>query len=160
MAHITKWVPTRDAVLNLAPILTRQFFTRNPTLTERTCIEQAARSLGCQIDKIQPTAVQGADSFTLFKVDGAQDTLSIAQFRDLSSPLDIDTINLARKTYGDVAPCCEMANCELSEQVHVYLMTLVDGIAFSAAQKVLYLDNSSRRLTRTVTDLASFVLYP
>ena len=158
MAHITQWVPSRAAVLSLAPIQVQQFFTRNQAVTELACIEQAARVLGCQIDGIRRTDVQGADSFTLARVDGPTDTPAIVQFRDLSSPLDISTINLACQTYRGVVPTCEKVDCAFDDQVHTYRMTLVAGIAFCAAQKKLYRDASGQRLTQTVTDFASFVL--
>ncbi|KAK7422451.1 hypothetical protein QQZ08_009503 [Neonectria magnoliae] len=138
MDDLLRYIPSRTAVLTVSPVLNQKFFKRNPGLTEQICLEQAAQVLGCPASSILPAAIQGASSFTVAKSDAHPGDLGIVQFRDLSSQLSRDTIALARRTYGDVVPDCS-------------------GIAFSAAQRNLYQDESAERLMITIANFASFV---
>ncbi|EJT68575.1 hypothetical protein GGTG_13850 [Gaeumannomyces tritici R3-111a-1] len=157
MEHLLKYVPSRAAVLTVSPVVNQRFFERNPGLTEQICLEQAAQILGCPASSIRPVAIQGAESFTVTKTDARPGDSGIVQFRDLSSPLNIDTLALARRTYGDMIPACNAITCGLSDKAHVYLMTLAGGIAFCAAKQDFYQDHDAERLTATVVDFASFV---
>ncbi|KAL8297091.1 hypothetical protein RB597_006264 [Gaeumannomyces tritici] len=157
MEHLLKYVPSRAAVLTVSPVVNQRFFERNPGLTEQICLEQAAQILGCPASSIRPVAIQGAESFTVTKTDARPGDSGIVQFRDLSSPLNIDTLALARRTYGDMIPACNAITCGLSDKAHVYLMTLAGGIAFCAAKQDFYQDHDAERLTATVVDFASSV---
>ncbi|KAK7404085.1 hypothetical protein QQX98_010143 [Neonectria punicea] len=155
MDDLLRYIPSRTAVLTVSPVLNQKFFKRNPGLTEQICLEQAAQVLGCPASSILPAAIQGASSFTVAKSDAHPGDLGIVQFRDLSSQLSRDTIALARRTYGDVVPDCNAVTCGLSDKAHVYVMTLAGGIAFSAAQRNLYQDESAERLMITIANFAS-----
>lgn len=158
MEDLLRYTPSRAAVLTVSPFLSQKFFKRNPGLTEQICVQQAAQVLGRPASSILPTAIQGASSFTVTRSDARPGDLGVVQFRDLSSPLNRDTVALARRTYGHVIPACDAVTCGLSDKAHVYLMTLAGGIAFSAAQRTLYQDEGAERLTVTVADFASSVL--
>lgn len=158
MEHLLRYVPSRAALLAVSPVVNQKFFERNPGLTEQICLEQAAQILDCPASSLRPAALQGASSFTVARVSACPGDLGVVQFRDLSSELRRDTIALARRTYGDLVPRCDVVLCGLSNQAHVYLMTVVGGIAFGAAQRTLYEDDSDERLTVTIAHFASFVL--
>lgn len=162
MEHLLKYVPSRAAVLTVSPVVNQKFFKRNPGLTEQICLEQAAQILGCSASSVRPVAIQGAESFTVTKADARPGDSGIVQFRDLSSPLNTNTLALARRTYGDVIPNCNAVPCGLSDKTHVYLITLAGGIAFCAVKKDLYQDYDAERLTATVANFTSFMLsfYP
>lgn len=99
MADITRRIAPAESVRALAQLQINEFFARTPDLTLEGCVELAAGILGCRSDEILPTDSQGAESFTLVRANSPPgQAAAVVQFRDLGSPLNVDTIQLAHQT--------------------------------------------------------------
>jgi hypothetical protein len=161
MADITRRIAPAESVRALAQLQINEFFARTPDLTLEGCIELAAGILGCRSDEILPTDSQGAESFTLVRENSPPgQAAAVVQFRDLGSPLNVDTIQLAHQTYGEMVPSCQAVHCGLDDVAHVYTMPRVAGTAFMVAKQDFYRDRYDERLTRSVREFAMFVLPP
>jgi hypothetical protein len=161
MADITRFVATPESVRDLHQLQINKFFARTPGLTLEGCVELAAGILECRSDVMLPTESQGAQSFTLIRANSPPGrAAAVVQFRDLDSPLNVDTIQLAHQTYGDIVPSFQVVHCGLDDVAHVYTMPGVAGSVFMMAKHDFYRDMYDERLTRSVSDFAMFVLLP
>ncbi|EFY87015.1 hypothetical protein MAC_06913 [Metarhizium acridum CQMa 102] len=99
---------------------------------------------------VSPTLVQGRASYTV-ATDVGHSPPGVIQLR--SSALNIETVNLARQTYGDFVPGCELR--DMLGHVYVYVMDLVQGVAFCRARHQLLAPVMKHCLLQTTQDFAS-----
>jgi hypothetical protein len=149
---ISKYTAEAASYDKLSAFQISQFFKRHDLTTRDDCDRLAADILGCPVT---PTPVQGATSYTVTAIDSNQAS-KVVQFR--SKKLDLKLIKLARQSYGNFVPNCELYSTRLGN-VHVYIWDLISGPAFCRVRRHFFaLDlRMEQRLYQTVEDLARFV---
>jgi hypothetical protein len=141
----------KDAIQRLSTFRISKFFEIHEPTTQQDCDQKAADIAGGS--SIRPTIVQGVTSYTVLAGTDSQKTV---QFRAPEDALDVNLMQYAQQTYGKrFVPGCESFG--MLDQLQVYMMDRVSGVAFGVAQPQLYNPGSYPLLVRTVEDFATYV---
>ena len=149
---ISKHAAGPDSYDRLSAFQISQFFEKHRPTTKDGCDQLAADILKCPVS---PTPVQGGGSYTVAPRDPKQ-TSKVIQFR--SRPLDMERVELARKSYGDFVPDCKHHGT-MPGDVHVYVLGLVPGPAYCRVRRQFLAPGvgMEQRLYRIVEDFARSV---
>ena len=103
------------------------FFEKTST-TREACDERAASLVG---GPILPATVQGDCSYTVY---GGDDSQFVVQFRLQSQSLRLQTVALARKIHGNLAPTTtyhgQLGENTNQETVSMYSLDRIPGISY------------------------------
>jgi len=97
------------------------FFAKTST-SRKACDEKAISIVG---GRVEPVAVQGNCSYSIY---AGRNLEFVFQFRLASLPLNLETLQLARKIHGSVTPV--ILTYEQLEDVHVYAMPRIQGVTY------------------------------
>jgi hypothetical protein len=143
---IIQLLPDSDSVSELSGYKNERFFQRHEPISRDACDKYAADIAG----DVHPTPVQEEASYTLMAADGSK----VVQFRTPRSPIDIESLNLARDMYGSIfVPGCE--NHGVLGHLRVYVMDFVPGEALLTARKQLFRSENACLLAVTIQDYAT-----
>ncbi|KAJ5803981.1 uncharacterized protein N7518_000284 [Penicillium psychrosexuale] len=145
---ITRYMVDAAGIQALSRHQIATFFDRNKPITQESCDETAA--LITRGGPVVPTPAQGMTSYTVI----AGINPKAIQFCAPEAALDMKVMALAKSMYKDFAPGCEKRD-SLGPLI-VYEMDVVEGVAFSIAQRDICAINKYSLLERTVQDLAKF----
>lgn len=146
---ITKYMVDEASIQTLTKYQIAKFFEKNGPISQQNCHDTAARIVG---GSIAPTPVQGMTSYTVTAGDTKRKAL---QFRAPDAALDMKIMARARDTYKNFVPSCEERG--LLGSLLVYEMDVVEGVAFSIAQRAVCGIENYKLLERAVQDLAKYV---
>lgn len=149
---ISKHAAGPDSYDALSAFQISQFFENHVPTTKDGCDQLAVEILNCPVS---PTPVQGGASYTVAPTDPEQAS-KVVQFRP--KPLDMERIELVRKSYGDFFPDCKHHGT-MSGDVHVYVLDLVPGPAYCRVRRQFLAPDvgMEQRLYRIVEDFARSV---
>lgn len=142
---ISQYAASAEDIDVLSVYQIKNFFRLHTSITKNDCDCAAEKIVRCLVT---PTPVQGETSYTV--AASTSPLPKVVQFR--LSTLDLDVINRARQTYGDFVPNCKSSG--MLADVHIYMMDLVPGVAFSRARRQLFSSPVEQHLLRTVQDFA------
>ncbi|KAG8420705.1 hypothetical protein J3458_002638 [Metarhizium acridum] len=145
---ISPYAVKAESIDALSAFRIASFFSRLVSITRDDCDQAATKLTG---SSVSPALVQGRASYTV-ATDVGHSPPGVIQLR--SSALSIETVNLARKTYGDFVPGCELR--DMLGHVYVYAMDLVQGVAFCRARHQLLAPVMKHCLLQTTQDFARF----
>ncbi|KAI1475842.1 hypothetical protein F4774DRAFT_428645 [Daldinia eschscholtzii] len=143
--EIHQYAVEAESIDALSKYQITSFFSQKKSITKDDCDKIATKITG---DLVSPTLVQGVESYTV-----AADTPQhpkVVQFRN--SPLHLELVKLARQTYRGFVPRCIFY--DKLDDVYVYEMDLVPGVALSRAMRKLLAPGMETCLLQTVRDFA------
>lgn len=138
-----------EIIADLAQMQIQSFFEVNDRISQQECNEEAARITG---GTVQPTAVQGASSYTVNATAGK--TSTVVQFRLPDSPLPMVMLQIVEQSYKGFTP--HHRDMGMFKGLPVFTMTDIGGVSMYLARPQLH-KNNCHLLHETLKDYARFV---